>query len=193
MKDIFKLCFYLLMSALNFNLILKPLQIVVGGTQGLALLLSKISNCSPAFLMLIINLAMFILCAILLDKKVTISIIFSTFIYPLLIKITSFLTAVAINESLFAIVFSGVISGITLGNIVKLGYSPGGLNVMILLLKKYFNVQEYFSVLFINGIIILCGIKVFGLYKAIIGIIIIIINSIIVKQILKNVKNCKIN
>ncbi len=192
MKDVFKLLLFLLLSAFNFNLVLKPLQIVVGGTQGLALIINAVSTYSSSLIVLVINLLMFIICLLLLNKKVTTSIIISTFAYPFLIKLTSFLNSLVIRESFWLVVLSGILSGITLGFIIKLGYSTGGLNIIILVLKKYFNIKESLSNFIVNSLIIIFGIKLFGFYKAMIGILIIIINSITVNIILKDVKNCKI-
>ena len=192
MKDVFKLLLFLLLSAFNFNLVLKPLQIVVGGTQGLALIINAVSTYSPSLIVLVINLLMFIICLLLLNKKVTTSIIISTFIYPFLIKLTSFLNSLVIRESFWLVVLSGILSGITLGFTLKLNYSTGGLNIIVLVLKKYFNIKESLSNFIINSLIIILGMKLFGFHKAMIGILIIIINSITVNIILKDVKNCKI-
>ena len=191
MKTI-KLLFFLALSAINFNLILKPFNIVVGGTQGLALVVSHLTKTTPAFVILLINLITFLSSIFLLDKQVTKGIIISTFIYPFFINIMAFTSNLMVKENWLLIILSGVISGITLGNILKINYSTGGLNTLILILKKYLNISEYVSNMIINIVIIIFGISLFRLKKAIEGLIIIIINSIIVKKILSNVKNRKV-
>ena len=71
----------LLLASLNFNLILKKLSIVTGGTQGLALIISKILNLETSIIILIINVLMLILSFKFLDKNTTYGTIFSTFMY----------------------------------------------------------------------------------------------------------------
>ena len=48
MKKYIYLAILLLIAALNFNLILKPLELVTGGTQGLALLIYSLSKLKPS-------------------------------------------------------------------------------------------------------------------------------------------------
>ena len=192
MKNIIKLLFFLLISALNFNLILKPLCIVTGGTQGLALIINGVTKISPSIIILFINCIMLIISCLFLSKKTTSGIIITTFIYPLFIGITCPVINIIYRTSIIIILISGIISGITISNIIKLGYSTGGLNVLLFILKKYLNIKEYISNFVINTLIILAGLTIYGIRNAIYGIMIIIINSIVIKIIIGDVKNCQI-
>ena len=174
MKKIY-LLFFLFIAALNFSVILKPLNIVVGGTQGLALIINHNINIPNYLIILIINIIMFIISYFFLNKDITKSIIIASFIYPLFIKITS---SIYLNTNIWILVIiSGIISGISGGFILKLGYSSGGINILIILLKKYLNIKESISNLIINLTIILIGSYYLG--NSLYAIIIIIINSII--------------
>ena len=87
---------------------------------------------------------MFIISFVLLPKRTTRSIIITTFIYPIFIKLTSFMPMIdSSHYYLFWIMLSGIISGITTGGILKIGCSTGGVNVLIILLKKYYKIPEY--------------------------------------------------
>ncbi len=191
MRRIVKLLLFLLLAALNFNLILKPLHLVTGGTQGLALIIDNYLDINPSLILLFINIIMFFVCYLFLDIKTTQSILLATFIYPFFVRATSFNNY--ISDNVLFVLISGVISGITISNILKLEYSTGGLNVLVLILRKYFNIKEYISNFVINSLIILLGIGVFGIKKAVLGIIIIIINSIVIRWVLRDVKNCQIS
>ncbi len=189
MNRIIKLFICLFIAALNFNLILKPFNIVSGGTNGLALILQGIIHIKPAIIILIINMMMFLLCLVFLDNKTTNVIVLSTFIYPLFVRITSvFGNIIIFKENVILIAISGIISGLTVGNILKMGYSTGGINILVLILKKVFSIKEYISNFVINMIIIVSGLYLFGIIKAIYGICIITINSIFIKY----VNRCKI-
>ena len=85
MKKYFLLLLNLFVAALNFNIILKSLHLVVGGTQGLSIIISQITKQDTSLIILIINIIMFLLSLILLEKKVTLSIIISSYI-PYLLK-----------------------------------------------------------------------------------------------------------
>lgn len=186
LKKYLLLLIILLIASLNFNLILKPLNLVTGGTQGLALVLNHLFKFSPALTILVINILMLIISYFILPKSTTYGTIVATFIYPLFIKITSFIPTISNqNYSLLFVILSGVICGITGGYIYKLGFSSGGLNLVSLVLKKYFNINIAITNFCLNTIIILLGYVYFGLLKCIYSILIIIINSYLISKILK--------
>ena len=196
MKKIKKYIYLLLTlfgAAINFNLILKPLNLVAGGTQGLAIIINHIFKISPALIILMINIIMLMASYLKLSKTTTYGIIISTFIYPLFIKLTCFIPTIKIadNYIIILVVIAGIICGLTAGYIYKLGFSSGGINVVVLLIEKYFKIKISITNFFINTIIILLGIIQFGIIKGIYSIIIISINSVIINKILskKIIKN----
>ena len=184
-----KLLVMLLISSLNFNIFIKNLKIIVGGTQGVALIVYEYLKITPAILIFIINLLMFILSIILLSKRVVKSIIISTFIYPLFVYLTSYINVILFPK-IIGVILAGIISGYTLGNIIKMGYSTGGINVLVLVLKKYYKIPEYISNFIINFIIIISGLIVFGLKTIIYSIIVLTINCLFIKTI-NNVNHCQ--
>ena len=134
MKNRIKLLLYLFLSSLNFNLILKKYGLITGGTQAIAIIVSTVINVSPWILILIINSLFFIISFFLLDRETSRGIIITTFVYPLFVKITSGIWINISNSMLLLVLISGIISGITMGNILKMNYSTGGINILILLL-----------------------------------------------------------
>lgn len=185
MKKYIYLLLILFISSLNFNLILKPLNLVTGGTPGLAIILSSLLNISPSFIILIINIIMLILSFIYLSKKSTIGTIVATFAYPFFIKLTSFINFNFDIPLLILIIISGIICGFTCGYIYKLGYASGGINIISLILNKKYNINIAKTNFIINFIIILTGGIKFGFIKCFYSLIIVIINSYIINKVLK--------
>lgn len=183
MKKYVYLVLILFISSLNFNLILKPLNLVTGGTNGLSILFSDLFNIKPSIIILIIDVLMLIISFIFLSNKSSVGSLLSTFIYPLLIRLTSF--NININLPIIILVLiSGIISGITCAFIYKLDFTSGGINILSLVLNKKYNVNIAISNFIINFIIILFGAIEFGILKLIYSILIVIINSIIINIIL---------
>lgn len=180
----------LLFASLNFNLILNPLNLVTGGTQGLAILITHIFELKPSTIILIINITALIVSYFFLTKENTYSALTSTFVYPLFIKLTSSISSLTIikNHILIFTIIAGIICGITGGYIYKLGFSSGGITIINLLLKKYFKLKISVSNFIINTIIIILGYFHFGLTKALYSIIVITISSILIYSILKKRK-----
>lgn len=190
MKRYFLLALALLFAALNFNLILKPLELVTGGTQGLALLLHSVIKLNPSFIILTINVITLIISYFCLSKQTTYGTVAATFLYPFFVKITSFLPDfqfVYDYELLFAIL-AGIVCGVTGGYVYLLGFSSGGVSTVNLLVNKYLKIKVALSNFLINATIILFGCFIFGIKKGFYSIIVITISSILINLLLRNRK-----
>lgn len=178
----------LFFAALNFNLILKPLNLVTGGTQGLAIILNHFLKIQPTYIIFFINISTLIISYFFLTKDNTKSAIIASFTYPLLVKITSNFT-IPLPLKNYIILFSiiaGIICGITGGIIYKLGFSSGGTTIINLLLNRYLKIKISIANFILNTLIILLGLFCFGFIKALYSILVILIGSIIIYLILKN-------
>ena len=187
-KNYLLLTLCLLMAALNFNLILKPLELVTGGTQGFALLITNIIKIKPAIVILIINVTTLIISYFYLSKSTTYGTFAASFIYPICVKLISFIPNIsymAHHILLFSII-AGIICGLTGGYIYKLGFSAGGVSTINLIVNKYLKIRVAVSNLIINLLIIVLGCFIFGLAKGFYSIIVITISSIFINIIIKN-------
>ncbi len=186
-KSVVLLLVCLFFAALNFNLILKPLSLVTGGTQGVAILINHLLHIKPATIVLIINVIAIITSYLLLTKDNTYSALIATFAYPLFIKITSYIPLINLSENLILLwaFIAGIICGITGGFIYYLGFSSGGISIVNLLVNKFIHIKISLANFIVNGIIIILGYFHFGLMKAIYSIVVIAVSSIIINIILK--------
>lgn len=178
------LCLFL--ASLNFNLILKELNLVTGGTQGLAILLNYLVDLKPSLIIFLINTITLIISIFFLPVKNTSGALVSSLIYPLFIKLTSYIHPIPFLQDykLIFVILSGIIFGITSGFIYKYNFSSGGLTIINLLIHKYFHIKISIINFIINSIIILFGYFYFGITKTLFSILVIIIGSIIINIIL---------
>ena len=86
MKKYIALIISLFVAALNFNLFLKPLNLVTGGNQGIAIIIKYLTKLKPSFIILFINIIALIICYLFLKKETTTSLVISSFSYPLFVK-----------------------------------------------------------------------------------------------------------
>lgn len=186
-KSILLLLICLFFASLNFNFILKPLNLVTGGTQGVAILINHLLHVKPSTIVLIINIITIVTSYFLLTKDNTYSALIATFAYPLFIRITSYIPIFSLPENLTLLwaIIAGIICGITGGYIYYLGFSSGGISIVNLLVNKFFHIKISLSNFIVNSIIIILGYFHFGFIKAIYSIIVIAISSIIINLILK--------
>ena len=183
MKKYLKLLLILLIAAINFNIFLKPMKLVTGGTQGLAIIIHELIKMPHSTIVLIINLLMLILSYIFLKKETTLGTVLATISYPLFIKLTSFFD-LNISTNLLNVIITGIISGLTNGYIYKLGFTAGGINTIAPIINKYKNIKVGTINLIINIIILLIGCVQFGIKKLLYAIVVIIINSILINLVM---------
>lgn len=187
MKRYFYLALVLLFAALNFNLILKPLELVTGGTQGLALLLNAVISLKPSFLILIINVITLIISYFCLSKETTYGTVAATFLYPFFVKVTSFIPnfEMIYHYEFLSAMVAGIVCGVTGGYVYLLGFSSGGVSTVNLLMNKYVKIKVALSNFLINATIILFGCFIFGIQKGFYSIVVITVSSILINLILK--------
>jgi len=190
LKKYLFLLILLFIASLNFNIILKPLKLATGGTQGLAIIINSLIKLEPSTIIFIINISMLVISYFLLSRETTYGTILATLIYPLMVRLTNNLISFKfINHYLIIfVILSGIICGITSGFIYKLGFSSGGLNLISLIIKKYFHINVAITNFCLNVIIILLSCFSFGIKKGLLAILNILINSIIINLILRKNK-----
>lgn len=186
MKKYILLTLSLFFAAINFNLFLKPLNLVTGGTQGLVIIINKFLDIKPSILILIINIISLILSIILLKKETTTSLIYSSLIYPLFVNITSLIPKLSIIKiPILSAIIAGTICGTTGGIIYKLNFSQGGISILNNIFKHYFKIKISISNFIINSIIIIIGSFYFGFIKLLYSMIVISISSLIINIIMR--------
>ncbi len=159
------LTFANLISAINFNLLVKPINLVSGGSPGLSLVISKIVNLSTSQIIVIIYIITFILGFIFLDKKSIIGIIYASIIYPLFVNLTENITSVVMlnyRDIFLIVIIASIVSGISNGIIYKNGFASSGLGIISPIINKYFKVSISSTNFVINTMILLMGGYFFG-------------------------------
>lgn len=184
----------LLLSAVIYNMFMLPLNIMLGGTSGIAQITKFAFNIDPAFMVLILSLICTAISILLLDFDKTASTLVTTFLYPFLVKITeplATLIPVQPNDMFIVVVLSGVVLGIANGLMYKSGYSNGGLTVITQSLDKYYKISVAKSGFFINGAVIITGMFFFGATNTLYAVLCLYIRSIITDKVILGISSNK--
>lgn len=190
----FLLFISLLISAVIYNMFLLPLNIVTGGTGGIAQITLFVFDIDPAFMVLVLSLLCATISVAFLDFDKTASTIVVAFLYPAMVKLTEPLVnymTIEPNDIFIIVIITGVILGFANGLMYKSGYSNGGLTVITQTLYQYFHIPVGKSGMIMNGIIILAGSYYFGITVTIYAIISLYIRSIITDKVILGVSNNK--
>lgn len=182
---------YFVLLLANFILVIATVifyngfGIVAGGVSGIAIIFDHFFEGYLDITAYIITGVLLIASFFTLGKKVTLKSLFSTLMYPVLLTIVfrilnvySFdewflnnIVNVTINNEtsinmmnyFLCSLFGGLLSGFAVGLAFLVGGTTGGFDILVLIIKKYFNrANESVITFIIDGSIILCGILVFG-------------------------------
>lgn len=152
--------------ALIFNIFLRPVNFVTGGTTGIALIVEELTGISFSITNYTISFLLIVLGLIFLDLREGISGIVSSLVYPLFIDITYMFTknlVLGIDDKLLIAIVGGILSGICGAMCYKVGLNSGGTSIVNKILHYKFKIN-YSTVSSIHSsILVIIGGLVFGI------------------------------
>ncbi len=185
----------LLLSAVVFNLFLEPLNITVGGTSGLSIIFNEVFNINVTITTYFIYIITLLLSAFLLPRKVTMSLIVATVIYPFFIGLTSNINDIIVlnySNPLLICIFAGILNGVGTGLVLKMGFNSGGLIVISQIIYRYFKISISKTYMLINVIIMLIGGYYFGVTNIMYAIIVMYISTIVTDKVMLGISSNKV-
>lgn len=186
--------FSILLSAFAYNLFLLPINLVTGGSSGIATIVNHVYKLDPAMVVLVISIVCIVISYMYLGKEETLATIAASFIYPLFVKMTSSVTSyisIDYNDLLIVTLFAAVFYGISNGLMYKSGYNNGGLPILSKILYKYCKIPLATSSTLINMIVVIISGFFFGWTNVMYAIILLYINGLIINKVLLGISNNK--
>ena len=149
-----------LVSVVALHTFVIPSNFSPSGIDGLCTILYEITGINMGWFKILINIPLLVLAYIFLNKKYVIYIIFFTILDSMGVVVlesvnfytyipTDLLAHELIGYRLFAALVSGILLGVCVGIMLKIGYSSGGVDIIACLLHKWkphFNVERIISV-----------------------------------------------
>lgn len=187
------LCLFI--SAINFNLLMKPVNFVTGGAPGLSIVIEYFFGIPTNYFIYFVYIIAFILSFIILGKKRIIGVLVATIFYPLFVTMTSDVIKYIIidyNDFFLLCLFSGIINGICTGFIYKLGFPSSGLGVLGPIFNKCFHLPIAKTNFIVNVIIVLIGGYFFGIEMILYATIFLYLSSFVSNKIIVGISNNKV-
>ena len=143
--------------ALTVKVFLLPGNLMVGGTTGIGLLIHRFTGMSLSGFVLLFNLVMLAAGFLLLGKKFALTTVISSLAYPVLLEVFDAVFGnMAVTEDIILnTVFSGLGIGVSLGLVIRMGASTGGMDIPPLVLNKYFRIPVSVSLNVFDMLILL--------------------------------------
>lgn len=164
----------LAISALSYNLFMRSFGIVTGGAGGVGMIMEHITGVDSSVIVFIICAICAILGFIFLGFEDSIAALYIALVFPLFIKMFDFFVSyfsLSRENLLLAVIFGGILNGISNGMLYQTGLNTGGFGVISKIIYRYTH-RSITNVNFvINSIIVVIGGFVFGFTNAIYAVI----------------------
>jgi uncharacterized membrane-anchored protein YitT (DUF2179 family) len=143
-------------SAVAFNLFIIPNKLLSGGISGIALILSYLFNTNTGLMIFIFNIPIFILGYKFVDKEFVFLSLIGMTAFSTWIEVFSFLRELnLVQDVMLSCIYAGVLNGIGLGIVLKNRASQGGIDIIGVIMKKYFSMNIGSTSMMINTCIVI--------------------------------------
>ena len=163
-----------------------PHNIIMGGTTGIGIVLNKLLPIDTAMLILILNVILLIFGGIVLGGKFFLTTVSSSILYPVMLAIIQRIPGITTitDNNLMAALFGGTLMGISIGMLMRVGSSTGGMDVVNLVMHKWFHLPVALFVS-ITDIVVVGGQALFEKpEQLLLGIITIVCETLMVEQVM---------
>jgi uncharacterized membrane-anchored protein YitT (DUF2179 family) len=148
-----------LLIGIGINAFILPLHLLNGGIFGISLLLKYLFDFKLGHLIILLNTPIYLL-ALAYDKSFFINGLLGMFITSIVIDLLLPLNGMIHLPILVSAILGGILIGLGVGLLLRHDISPGGIDLLALLLSKWYSINPGFFIFFIDTIIIISGIAI---------------------------------
>lgn len=164
-----------------------PKNILMGGTTGIGILLSKIIPVETSLIVLILNVILLIAGLFILGKKFFFTTVVSSILYPVMLGIMQRIPGIEgiTDNLLLAVILGGAILGISIGMVMRVGSSTGGLDVLALMLNKWTHLPVAILVYVCDIVVLIAQLFAGSTPESLLfGIVLIVLQSIVLDKVM---------
>ena len=163
-----------------------PHNIIMGGTTGIAIVLNKAFGIDTALIVFILNVILLFLGLIVIGKKLCITSVASTMLYPAFLSLMQRIPGVdsLTGNTLLASLFAGVLMGISLGLVMRVGSSTGGMDIANLILSKITHRSVSIFVYITDIIVVGAQAIVSDSESIMMGIVVLVLETLMLEQVM---------
>lgn len=156
-KKVFITIFASLFIGVGINGFIIPIHLINGGLWGVSLILHYLLNSNIAITFACLNIPIFIFAA-MYDKDYFLNGILGITISSIIVTLLAPIQYIINLPPLFSVLFGGIIIGIGVGFMLREHISPGGVDLLALMMSKILSINVGISLLILDSIIILFGV-----------------------------------
>ena len=163
-----------------------PHNIIMGGTTGIAIVLNRFFHFDTAIFVFILNAVLLVLGLFIIGKKLFFTSIASTFLYPAFLALFQRIPGIEslTDDTLLAALFAGVLMGLSLGLVMRVGSSTGGMDIANLILAKWTHKSVAIFVYVTDIIVVGAQAVVADSQSIMMGIVVLVLESLVLDYVM---------
>lgn len=167
-------------------LFILPSGLITGGTTGLGIIAEFAFGMPIAVFTAIFNILMFLLGLFFLGKTFAATTLVSTFVYPVILALMQQLVGdfVICEDLLMCALFGGLLVGISIAMVVKVGSSTGGMDIPPLLLQKFLGIPVSKSLYAFDFVIVVGQALIVAPDMLLYGVLLVMVYTIVMDKML---------
>lgn len=156
-----------------------PNDIMLGGSNGIALFIQQFLPVRLSVISAVVNVALFLLGLVFLGWQFAATSLLSTIVYPLILGVMEVLPLNTLfNENIvISALACGVLCGLGIGLVIRVGGSTGGMDIPPCILRKYKGIPVGTSIMFFDTLVVLMQVAIKGIDNLLLSILVIVVMS----------------
>lgn len=163
-----------------------PHDIIMGGTTGLAIVLARVIPMETATIVLALNTALLLLGGLVLGRKLVTTTLASSLLYPLFLAAMERIPGIGsvTSDPLMASMFGGGLLGASLGIVMRVGSSTGGMDIASLVLHKWTHIPVSVCV-YVMDVLVIGGQAIFSSAEPILyALVLLVLQSLVLDRVM---------
>lgn len=156
-----------IISSISFNAFIMPHKMISGGVSGIALMANYVTGINPGMIIFILNVPIFLLGYKYVDREFILLSLIGMASLSFFIDLFSFLRyKMLIEDIMLSSIYGGVLNGVGMGIVFRNRASLGGIDIIAVIMKKYFSINIGSTSLIINFAIVAISSIIYGIKPA---------------------------
>lgn len=175
-----------LICGISYNTFIIPHKMLSGGLSGIALIINYITGAKPGLMLFILNIPVFVLGHKFVDREFVLLSMLGTIAFSFFLDFFGFLQyKILIEDIMLSSIYGGIFNGIGIGIVLKNRASLGGIDIIAVIIKKYFSLNVGSTSLIINIAIVTASSLIYGIKPAMYTLIAMYISSKVLDKVLE--------
>lgn len=156
-----------------------PNDIMLGGSNGIALFIQQFIPVRLSIISAVVNTLLFLMGLVFMGWKFAATSLLSTILYPMILAVFESLPlSTMFSENIvISALACGVICGLGIGMVIRVGASTGGMDIPPIILNKYRGIPVGTSIMFFDTLVVLMQVFVKGMDNVLLSILVILVMS----------------